>query len=150
MTSYDAVIQSKLGDPSKFLVSKNVQIDIKDKYVDSFRTLNEVTVPPDCCDYDPDSLPFEPTSEEAAMEQLDEYIGAEINLATKNGPQLVKVVSRKRDGSGTLIGSKHTKATLDTRLYNVQYPDGHYEQYATNVLAEALYAGCDKYGVDTG
>ena len=83
MTSYDAIIQSKLGDPSKFLVSKNVQIDIKDKYVDSFRTLNEITVPPDRWDGDPDSLPFEPTSEEATMEQLDEYIGAEINLATK-------------------------------------------------------------------
>ena len=103
MTSYDAVIQSKLGNPSKFLVSRNINVDIKDKYVDSFRTLNETTVAPDHWDGDPDSLPFEPTSEESAMEQLDEYIGAEINLTTKNGPQLVEVVSRNRDGSGTLI-----------------------------------------------
>ena len=68
MTSYDAVIQSKLGNPSKFLVSKNVQVDIKNKYVDSFRTLNEATIAPDHWDGDPDSLPYELTSKEAAME----------------------------------------------------------------------------------
>ena len=47
------------------------------------------------------------------------------------------------------LNSKHDKAALDICLYNVQYPDGHYEQYATNILAEALYASCDKDGFDT-
>ena len=84
------------------------------------------------------------------MEQLDEYIGTEITLATKNGPELVKVRSRQRDGSGKLIGTKNSKAALDTRLYNVQFIDGHFEQYSTNVLSEALLDNCDDNGFDTG
>ena len=41
-------------------------------------------------------IPYEPTSEESAMEQLDEFIGSQIPLETKNGPMLVNVVSRNR------------------------------------------------------
>ena len=150
MATYDSVVASKLGDHSKYLTNKSSPVDLKNKYADSIRTLHESTLAPDLWDGDVDALPFEPTSEETAMEQLDEYIGTEITLATKNGPELVKVKSRQRDGSGKLIGTKHSKSALDTRLYNVQFNDGHFEQYSTNVLSEALMDNCDSNGFDTG
>ena len=62
---------------------------------------------------------------------------------------MIKVVSRKRDSTGHLISSKHYKPTLDSRIYNVQFPDGHYEQYTTNLLAEALFDSCDDDCYDT-
>ena len=39
---------------------------------------------------------------------------------------------------------------LDTRVFQVEYPDGHLEEYATNVIAEALYSNIDSEGFDTG
>ena len=100
----------------------------------------------DLWDGDVESIPFEPTNEENAMEQLDEHIGQQIELSKDDSLMLVTVVSRKRDPSGKLIGSKNANPKLDSRVYNVQYPDGHYEQYSTNVLCEAINETLDVDG----
>ena len=60
----------------------------------------------DIQDVEFDSYPYEPTSEESAMEPMDKFIGAKIPLPTKKDPALVKVVSRKHDCSKALIGKK--------------------------------------------
>ena len=67
-----------------------------------------------------------------------------------HGPALVKVISRKRDNSRKLIGSTHEEPTLDTFLYTVKFPDGHFEEYSSNVLSEALTASVDEDGYDKG
>ena len=150
MTSFDVTVNAKIGDSNKFLVDDNVPMDTANKYVDSFRRLDEVNTAPDLWDGEPNFLPYEATSEESAMEQIDEYIGTQILLATKTGPELIKVTYRKRDGNEHLIGTKYSRPTLDFRIYNIQFPDGHYEQYTTNVLAEAFFDSCDDDGYDTG
>ena len=81
---------------------------------------------------------------------MDEYIGTQITLNTTKGPALVKVVSRQRDPSGTLIGTKHEIPQLDSRIYNVKFDDGHYKQYATIFFAESLASQFDDDGFDTG
>ena len=68
---------------------------------------------------DINSLPFEPTSEESKIEELDEYIDDQIPLHSKDGPVLVCIMSRKRDDSGALIGTRNDITILDTRAYNV-------------------------------
>ena len=85
-----------------------------------------------------------------SFRRLDKYIGTQILFSTKTGPELIKVTSRKRDGTGQLIGTKYSRPTLDSRIYNDQLSDGHYEQYTTNVLAEAFFDSCDDDGYDTG
>ena len=125
-------------------------MDTANKYVNSFRRLDEVNTAPNIWDGDPNSLPYEATSEEAVIEHLDEFIGTQILLSTKTGPELIKVTSRKRDSTGHLIGTKYSRPTLDSRIYNVQFPDGHYDQYITYVLVEALFDSCDDDGYDTG
>ena len=127
MSSFDATINAKIGNNNKFFVYTNIPVGIQNKYVNSFRKLNELKAAPTLWDGDPNSLPYETTSEAAAMEQLDEYIGTQILLSTKTEPELVKGTSRKRDNSGHLIGTKHSKPHLDSRIYNVQFPDGHFE-----------------------
>ena len=84
------------------------------------------------------------------MEKLDEYIGAQVKLYTPKGAALVKVTSRHRDSSGQLIGTKHDIPQLDSRIYNVKLDDGNYEQYTTNILAEALSSQFDNDGFGKG
>ena len=75
MSSFDATVNAKIGDSNTFLVDDNVPMDTANKYVDSFRRLDEANMAPDLWDGDSNSLPYEATSEEVTMEQLDDYIG---------------------------------------------------------------------------
>ena len=88
MSSFDATISSKIGDSKEYLVNDNVTVDTANKYIDSFRRLDEVNTARDIWDGDPNSLPYEETSEEVVMDQLDEYIGTQILLSTKTRPEL--------------------------------------------------------------
>ena len=38
------------------------------------------------------------------------------------------------------------RSILDTRVYEVQFPDGHTEEYAANIIAESLYSTIDDEG----
>jgi hypothetical protein len=38
-----------------------------------------------------------------------------------------------------VVGEAHRNPILDTRVFNIEFPDGHVEGYATNVVAENLY-----------
>eukprot|EP00804_Cyclotella_cryptica_P001676 CCRYP_009051-RA/>CCRYP_009051-RA protein AED:0.08 eAED:0.08 QI:0/0/0/1/0.5/0.6/5/0/841 len=51
-----------------------------------------------------------------------------------------------RDPDGSLVGTAHTNPVLDTRIYEVRFPDGRTEELAANVIAEAVYAQCDADG----
>ena len=39
---------------------------------------------------------------------------------------------------------------MDTRIFQVEFPDGHLEEYATNKIAEALCSQVDEQGYSTG
>eukprot|EP00957_Ditylum_brightwellii_P141107 10750396-Ditylum_brightwellii.AAC.1 len=54
-----------------------------------------------------------------------------------------KVVERKRDHDGNLIGKHDPYPILDTRLYDVEFPDSSEASYAANVIAENMFAMCD-------
>jgi hypothetical protein len=107
-------------------------------------------------DVDDDDVHFELWEEEAAMpeaddlppEFLDEYISAHVLLP--KGDSYVKghVISCKRDDDGNVRGKANTNPILDSRVYEVQFSDGHTEEYATNVIAEAVYARVDDEGYE--
>ena len=59
------------------------------------------------------------------------------------------VMSRHRDPSGALIGNKHDSPVLDSRVYTIKLPDGYFEEYSTNILAEALSSLINADGYDT-
>jgi hypothetical protein len=43
-------------------------------------------------------------------------------------------------------GKASANPILDTRTYNVEFPDGRSEEYTANVIAENMYAQCDEEG----
>lgn len=53
---------------------------------------------------------------------------------------------RKRDEDGNLIGNFHENPIFDTRAYEVEFSDGHVEDYTANILAEAMYSRCNEEG----
>ena len=65
-------------------------------------------------------------------------------------PVLAIVKKRKRDALGQPIGTKNENPILDSRIYELQFPDGRIEEYSVNVIAENLFNMADDDGWDTG
>ena len=57
-------------------------------------SLGETFTTRDLWEGDIKSIPYEPSCEEATMEELDEHIGQQITIKKSDGPVVVKVVSR--------------------------------------------------------
>jgi hypothetical protein len=57
-----------------------------------------------------------------------------------------KVIGRKRDSDGNPVGVGNTNPLLDTRVYEVEFPDGHTDAYAANIIAENIYSQVDAEG----
>ena len=100
-------------------------------------------------------LPFE---EEAVVPEEDEipdteacgqYITARVLLPRNDTYEKATNTCRKRDNNGNLIGHAHTNPLLDTRIYEVQFPDGASSEYSTNVIAENIFATVDDDGSKT-
>ena len=88
---------------------------------------------------------------DAYLEALDNYIGAEVVIPGKDSlPVLAKVKKRKRDPAGNPIGEENPNPILDSRIYELEFPDGRIEEYAVNVIAENLLNQADGDGWDTG
>jgi len=134
----DQIIEEKLGGPP---------------IIDSIYKYDQDEVPDqDIPDYiTPEYVPVEadiqmPEADEWDVEAFDKYIAAEIRLP-KNGEEVLgKVVGRKRDHDGNPIGKANTNPILDTRLYQVVFPDGETAEYSANIIAECIYSQVDDEG----
>ena len=48
-----------------------------------------------------------------------------------------------KDNQGRPIGVASDNPILDTRMYEVEYQEGHTEELAANIIAENLFAQVD-------
>ena len=78
---------------------------------------------------------------------FDSYIGAEV-LLPQDGDVLkaARVLGRAVDDNGSSIGQYNSNSMLNTKIYDVIFPDGVVQQYAANVIAESLYENADDGG----
>jgi hypothetical protein len=96
----------------------------------------------------------EPTFEMPDIDDLDEhdvdtydqYVGASVQLSIGDKVQTGKVTGRKRGLDGVSRGRASANPILDTRTYNVEFPDSRSEEYTANVIADNMYAQCDEEG----
>ena len=84
------------------------------------------------------------------MENEDEHVGVELTLPYQGVQRRGKVVKRKRNESNELIGTAHENPMLDTRIYEVDFGDGNYQDYTTNLIMENLYSQVDDDGNQYG
>jgi hypothetical protein len=131
LAALDNAIHSKLGEPIKEDLPDyfNPDGDIPDHLTPQFDPVEESV--PEADDWDPESF--------------DKYISAQI-LPKGDQDVLGTVIGRKRDIHGNPVGKEHSNPIFDTRIYEVQLPDGHLEEYTANIIAECLYSQVDEEG----
>ena len=73
-------------------------------------------------------------------------MNSEMLLPVGNSQELARVLRRKQDVDGKVMWTAHHNPALDSRVYEVRFPNGRTEELAANVIAEAVYAQCDADG----
>ena len=84
--------------------------------------------------------------DDVTPEYMDQYVGAEVTLPKGNSSVTGRVRGRKRDADGNLSGKANPNPILDTRTYEVEFPDGEVNEYSANVIAENMWSQCDAEG----
>ena len=84
------------------------------------------------------------------VENDDEHIGIELMLPYQGVQRKGKVTKRKRNEMNELLGKAHENPMLDTRIYEVDFGDGNYQEYTTNLIMENLYSQVDDEGNQYG
>jgi hypothetical protein len=87
-----------------------------------------------------------PEADEWMPETFYKFLAAEVLLP--HGGKLVraKVTGRKCASDGAPVGVAHSNPILDTREYEVSFPNGSTNCYAANMIAESLYSQVDADG----
>jgi hypothetical protein len=140
MIKLDADLLAKLGDSLK---AKEVDADL----------VNDLPSPPDDI-FDDDeevAIPADPEAEKPEADDytpdsFDNYLTAEVLLPRGGELKRGTVTSRKRDINDRPIGLRYSNPILDTREYEVIFPDGSTEDYTANTIAENMYAQVDQEG----
>ena len=149
-TEFMSKLQAAIGDHTKAIVNPQENLDETDLYNDClYIDDNEesITYPWD------DEWKDIPLQDETAETQkdLDTYIGSQVVLPDGNGNEvLCRVKGRKRTSDGAIIGTYNSNPILDTRVFDVEYPDGRIEAFTTNMIAESLYSNVDDEGFTVG
>ena len=87
-----------------------------------------------------------PDIDDATPEYQDQYIGSEVVLPLQGTMKAGKVKRRSRTENGDLFGKAHDNPILDTRSYDVEFPDGTVNSYTANIIAVNMMAQCDENG----
>ena len=136
----DASIDAKIGD------SKSE--------AECFEGLPEIPeIPLDIFDGDEQTTdPLEPegqmpeADEHYSLELFDQYLTAQVLLDRGGEGQLGVVKQRKKDSNGNPVGLSNRNPLLDTREYEVEFPDGTIDVLTANTIAESLYSQVDQEG----
>ena len=95
--------------------------------------------------YDDETIPEADDYTPEVLE--DTYLNMEVALPRDDeGPELARVTKRLRDANGLPIGTANDNPILDTRIYEVEYLDGHKASLAANAIAESLFSQVDEEG----
>jgi hypothetical protein len=97
-------------------------------------TFDNPDVPEADDDFDPDSF--------------DAYLNMGLAVDRRPGaaPKFAQATKQLCDKNGNLIGKANDNPILDTRLYEVEYLDGHKAALSANTIAKSLMAQVDSKG----
>ena len=142
MKDYTTSMESVIGNYS-LSTSKLIEYKTDDPYTDVFVE----DAPIEEIEYvSPNNSPYHDDFVNDSSVSNDKILGMKLSLP-HGGEQLEgRIVSRKRDSSGNLIGTHNNNPSQDTREYNVEFGNGDYGSYAANTIIENLHAQVDDYG----
>jgi hypothetical protein len=134
-TSFDIKIKELLGDSvdSTTLEELNLNTPEYPLYEDQVEGTYQPALDTD------EMIPSQVQAEITTSEYGDNYIGAEVDLPHHGTVMQGKVKRRARDADGELFGAANNNPILDTRMYQVEFPNGSSSEYAANVIAENMW-----------
>ena len=143
LVEYDRAIKERLGDDVEIPLPK--EGDAFDEYFppvpsELFEGDNDEGLEP----FDPDEQKMD--ADEYTPAELDEYLTAEVLLPY--GGEKVRAIVKHRvvDNQGLPVGLRNNNPILDTRQYEVEFPDGSTDAFTANMIAENLYSQIDEEG----
>jgi hypothetical protein len=80
------------------------------------------------------------------IDVYDKYIGAQLNLPLQDAMKSTLVITRKCNIEGNPIRRSNTNPFLNTRVYQVAFPDSLTEEYVANVIAKTMYTQVNDEG----
>jgi hypothetical protein len=136
---FDIAIEEKFGPAMN-----------KDDFQDDPDYTDFVTTTYDCYEDDevpPSKMPYiDDINKEHDVDTYDKYVGAHVRVPIGDEIRSGKVLRRKRELDDTARGRANANPMLDTRTYEIEFPDGRSDEYTANVIAENIYAQCDIEG----
>jgi hypothetical protein len=81
--------------------------------------------------------------DENDVDTYDQYAGSNVRVPIGNDIRSGKVVRRKRELDGNVMGRSNANSMLDTRTYGIEFTDGRSDEYTANVIAENMFAQCE-------
>jgi hypothetical protein len=135
LREYDAEIAIKLGESDDTALPKDLHIYLEDEEDDQI-----------------DNEPFEPEARTPNIDAFeadayDALLLAEPLLPRGTNLEQARVIGRKRDrDTGDPVGHYNPNPLLNTRVYMVEFSDGHVAEYGANAIAEAIYNQVDGDG----
>ena len=138
---FDQVIHQKLKSENRGYVGDKPNpddwadlIDQDEDFREEFQKIYNDGSIPEADDYTPDVGD-------------DTYVNMEVALPRDDdGPTFAKVTKRLRDANGIPIGTANDNPIIDTRVYEVEYMDGHRASLAANAIAANMFAQIDDDG----
>jgi hypothetical protein len=101
-----------------------------------------VTTTYDCYEYDevsPSKMQYiDDIKDEHDIDTYDQYVGAHVRVPIGDDIRSGKLVQRKRELDHTARGRANANSMLDTRTYEIEFPDGRSDEYTANVIAENM------------
>ena len=77
----------------------------------------------------------------------DNYMNMEVALPRDTeGPDFARVTKRLKDANGLIIVTSNDNPILDTRVYEVEYVDGHKASLTANAITQNMFAQVDDEG----
>ena len=139
---YDRLIGERLGNADNYIENGKVTpgdwIDEANFDTEFQEDFEKVTNDPKVLDTDAE---FTPDAYD------DIYLNMELALPRSGGEvEFALVVKRLWDKDGLPIGTANNNPILDTRVYEVEFPDRHRASLAANIIAENLFAQVDPEG----
>ena len=86
-------------------------------------------------------------SDHSSEEDYETFLNAKV-LLPQNGAHMrsATVIGRSKTYDGMEIGKFNPNPELDTRVYDIMFPDGAIEQYASNIIAQNILDQVDTEG----
>ena len=134
----DAAIEQKIGDSC-------TDDEVKADFLDMPEVPNDIWVD------EPMIEPEEPEgtvpeADEWTPEAYDQYVGAEVLMERGGTIQSGIVKQRRKNDDKHPTGKRNNNPLLDTREYEVVFPDQSMDVLTANVIAESMYANVDDEG----